>query len=102
MSTREFISFDWAIKKILRSKANFGIFEGFLSELLFTDITILEVLESGWETGYDKYNRVDVKVRDGNQQIIIIEVQYSRELDYVHRILFATPKKLQRLAMEII
>lgn len=44
--SRKLISFDWAIKKILRSKANFGILEGFLSELLFTDITILEVLES--------------------------------------------------------
>ena len=43
---RKLISFDWAIKKILRSKANFGILEGFLSELLFTEITILEVLES--------------------------------------------------------
>lgn len=27
------VRFDWAIKKILRSKANFGILEGFLSEL---------------------------------------------------------------------
>jgi len=32
---RKLISFDWAIKRILRSKANFEILEGFLSELLF-------------------------------------------------------------------
>jgi hypothetical protein len=43
---RKLISFDWAIKRILRSKANFEILEGFLSELLKEDITILEVLES--------------------------------------------------------
>ena len=43
---RKLISFDWAIKKILRSKANFAVLEGFLSELLFDDITIKEVLES--------------------------------------------------------
>ena len=43
---RKLISFDWAIKRILRSKANFEILEGFLSELLFEDITILEILES--------------------------------------------------------
>jgi hypothetical protein len=42
--SRQLISFDWAIKKLLRSKANFGILAGFLSELLFTDITIIEVL----------------------------------------------------------
>ncbi|MCP4702529.1 MAG: Rpn family recombination-promoting nuclease/putative transposase [Gammaproteobacteria bacterium] len=92
--TRKLISFDWAIKKVLRSKANFGILEGFLSELLFTEITILEVLESesNQKTGDDKYNRVDIKVRDCDQQIIIIEIQYSRELDYLQRILFATSK----------
>ena len=41
--SRKLISFDWAIKRLLRSKANFGILEGFLSELLFEDITIEEI-----------------------------------------------------------
>ena len=44
--SRKLISFDWAIKKILRSKANFEVLEGFLSELLFDDIKIKEILES--------------------------------------------------------
>ncbi|MDM8544932.1 Rpn family recombination-promoting nuclease/putative transposase [Candidatus Venteria ishoeyi] len=94
--SRKLISFDWAIKKILRSKANFGILEGFLSELLFTDIHILEVLESeaNQDTGFDKYNRVDIKVKDSSEQILIIEIQYSRELDYLQRILFATSKTI--------
>ncbi|SEH08017.1 Rpn family recombination-promoting nuclease/putative transposase [Candidatus Venteria ishoeyi] len=94
--SRKLISFDWAIKKILRSKANFGILEGFLSELLFTDIRILEVLESeaNQDTGFDKYNRVDIKVKDSSEQILIIEIQYSRELDYLQRILFATSKTI--------
>ena len=93
---RKLISFDWAIKKILRSKTNFGILEGFLSELLFTDITILEVLESESNQDYqdNKYNRVDIKVIDSNQKIIIIEIQYSRELDYLQRILFASAKTI--------
>ncbi len=34
MPKRKLITFDWALKKLLRSKANFGILEGFLSELL--------------------------------------------------------------------
>ena len=93
---RKLISFDWAIKKILRSKANFGILEGFLSELLFTDITILEILESesNQNREHDKYNRVDIKVIDANQKIIIIEIQYSREMDYLQRILFASAKTI--------
>jgi predicted transposase/invertase (TIGR01784 family) len=94
--SRKLISFDWAIKKILRSKANFGILEGFLSELLFTDITILEILES--ESNQDlennKSNRVDIKVRNSDDKIILIEVQYSRELDYLQRVLFASSKTI--------
>jgi predicted transposase/invertase (TIGR01784 family) len=93
---RQLISFDWAIKKNLRSKANFGILEGFLSELLYTDIQIIEVLESesNQESKNDKYNRVDIKVSDSNQQVIIIEIQYSRELDYLQRILYASAKTI--------
>ena len=92
--SRKLISFDWAIKKILRSKANFGVLEGFLSELLFTDITILKILESegNQETEDQKFNRVDIKVKDSEQRIIIIEVQYSRELDYLQRILYNSAK----------
>ena len=37
---KQLIRFDWAIKKLLRNKANFGILEGFLSELLKVDIWI--------------------------------------------------------------
>ncbi|NOQ36177.1 MAG: Rpn family recombination-promoting nuclease/putative transposase [Methylococcaceae bacterium] len=93
---RKLISFDWAIKKILRSKANFDILEGFLSELLFTDITILEVLESesDKEDKDNKFNRVDIKVKDSDERIILIEIQYSRELDYLQRLLFASSKAI--------
>jgi len=30
---KNLMRFDWAMKRLLRSKANFGILEGFLSEL---------------------------------------------------------------------
>ena len=92
--SRQLISFDWAIKKILLSKANFVILEGFLSELLFSDITILEVLESegNQEAENHKFNRVDIKVRDSDGKLLIIEVQYSREFDYLQRMLCATSK----------
>lgn len=94
MSKRRLISFDWAMKKLLRSKANFEILEGFLSELLKDNIHILEILESesNKEDPRDKFNRVDLKVRNQKNEIIIIEVQYEREFDYLQRILYGTSK----------
>jgi len=94
MLKRKLISFDWAMKRLLRSKANFDILEGFLSELLRDDIRIQELLESesNKEDRLDKYNRVDLKVKNRNGEIILIEVQYDRELDYLQRILFGTAK----------
>ena len=88
------IRFDWAIKKLLRSKANFGILEGFLSELLHEDIKIMEILESegNKETKDDKFNRVDILVKDSREQLIIIEIQNTRELDYFFKILYNASK----------
>ena len=78
----------------LRSKANFGILEGFLSELLKEEITILEILESegNKEEKKDKFNRVDLKVRNSKQEIIIIEIQYDREYDYLQRMFYGVSK----------
>jgi hypothetical protein len=46
MQKRTLVSFDWALKKLLRQKANYGILEGFLSELLRFDVTIQNILDS--------------------------------------------------------
>ena len=94
MPQRRLISFDWAMKKLLRSKANFEILEGFLSELLKEDIRILEILESesNKEDQRDKFNRVDLKVKNQKNELVIIEVQYEREFDYLQRVLFGTSK----------
>ena len=88
------IRFDWAVKKLLRSKANFGILEGFLSELLKKDIKIQNILESegNQENELDKYNRVDVVVKDENDEIILIEIQVNREADFLSRMLYGTSK----------
>jgi len=94
MSARKLIGFDWAMKRLLRSKANFDILEGFLSELLKEDLNILEILqsESNKEDLTDKFNRVDLKVRNEKNEIVIIEVQYEREFDYLQRILYGTSR----------
>ncbi len=91
---RTLVSFDWAIKNILRDKANYDVLEGFLSTLLEKDITILFVLESegNQQDESDKFNRVDLAVEDENGEIFIIEVQNSRERHYLQRLLYGTSK----------
>jgi predicted transposase/invertase (TIGR01784 family) len=94
MVKRRLVTFDWALKKLLRSKANFSILEGFLSELLGQSLRIQEILESegNQETKLHKLNRLDVKVKNRQGEFILIEVQYEREYDYLQRILFSTAK----------
>jgi predicted transposase/invertase (TIGR01784 family) len=91
---RVLISFDWALKKLLRNRANFEILEGFLSVLLDDDLTIKTILESesNSEEVQQKVNRVDLLVETGTGELIIIELQYSSEFDYFQRTLFATSK----------
>ncbi len=94
MKTRQYVSFDWAIKRLLRSKANFGVLEGFLSELLKENITILEVLESESNKDFKihKQNVLDLKVKNSKDEIVIIEVQYDRDYSFFHRILWGTSR----------
>lgn len=93
---KQLIRFDWAMKKLLRNKANFDILEGFLSELLSEDVSILKILESegNKEEEDDKHNRVDILVENTNGELVIIEVQNSKEYDYFHRILYGTSKAI--------
>jgi len=93
---KNLIRFDWAVKRLLRNKANFGILEGFLSELIGEDIKIESILESesNQDSRYDKFNKVDLLVKNSKEELIIIEVQNNREHDYLLRILFGTSKLL--------
>jgi len=93
---KNLIRFDWAVKRLLRNKANFGILEGFLSELTGEDIKIESILESesNQDSRYDKFNKVDLLVKNSKEELIIIEVQNNREHDYLLRILFGTSKLL--------
>jgi predicted transposase/invertase (TIGR01784 family) len=102
MQPKKHIRFDWAAKKILRSKANYKILEGFLSELLMEDIKINKILseESNKETEKDKSNRVDLLIENSKGEIIIIEIQISRELDYLFRILFGASKVITEYMKE--
>ena len=92
----KYIRFDWAVKRLLRNKANFGVLEGFLTVLLGESIHIVEILESegNQQRENEKFNRVDIKARNSKDEIIIVEVQNTREIYYLERILFGVAKAI--------
>ena len=88
------VRFDWAIKRLLRQKSNFVVLEGLLSTLLGENVIIIRILESegNKEDSEDKFNRIDVLAENSKGELVIIEVQNNRELDYFHRMLYGTSK----------
>lgn len=91
-----YIRFDWAVKRLLRQKANFGVLEGLLTVLLNEQVKIVEILESEGNqlTADDKFNRVDIKAKNSKGEIIIVEIQNTRELYYLERILYGVAKAI--------
>lgn len=96
MTQNNLIRFDWAMKRLLRDKANFVVLEGFLSELLQDDIKIQSILESegNKEELEDKFNRVDLLAENSQKELVIIEVQNTRELYYFQRMLYGVSKAI--------
>ncbi len=92
----EYIRFDWAMKRMLRDKANHTVLEGLITVLLGQKYTITKILESegNQEDENDKFNRVDILAESDKGELIIVEVQNTRQLDYFHRILYGTSKAI--------
>ena len=94
MKDKTYISFDWALKRLLRDKANFVVLEGFLSTLLERPIRIHRLLESESNKDHEdsKMNRVDILAEDDKGELLLIEVQGESEYAYFQRILFGASK----------
>ena len=90
----ELVRFDWAIKRLLRNKADYVVVEGLLTSLMERPIKIKSILESesNKETADDKFNRVDLLAEDEDGELLIFEIQNNRELDYFHRMAYGTSK----------
>ena len=88
----KYVPFDWAIKRILRDKANKEVLEGLIQVLIKEPVTITDILESenNKDSLEDKGNRVDVKAKTEKGEMIIVEVQLTKERDFFQRILFGT------------
>ena len=91
-----YIRFDWAMKRLLRNKANYAVIEGLLESLLGRKYTIERFLESesNQENEDDKFNRVDILAESDNKELTIIEIQNNRELTYFHRMLYGVSKAI--------
>ena len=96
MDDNKYIRFDWAAKRMLRDKANFGVFEGLITVLLNEPVHIVEILESESNQNDvdDKFNRVDIKARNSKDEIILVEIQQARELYYLERVLYGVAKTI--------
>ena len=82
------------MKRMLRDKANHAVLEGLMATLLGEKFTIVRFLESeGNQTDEtDKFNRVDILAEGENKELVIFEIQNSRELTYFHRMLYGVSK----------
>ena len=91
-----YIRFDWAIKRLLRQKANFDVLEGFLEVFLNEKVKIVDILESegNQQESDDKFNRVDIKAKNSKGEIIIVEIQNTSELYYLERVLYGVAKAI--------
>ena len=91
-----YIRFDWAMKRLLRDKANHAVLEGLIASLLGRKFTIVRFLESegNQEDMDDKFNRVDILAESDRKELTIIEIQNCRELTYFHRMLYGVSKAI--------
>jgi hypothetical protein len=96
MSIRKNIKFEWAIKRQLRDKANYGIIEGFLSELLREDVTILNIGESDdkQDSIENIFNCADIIVKNNRNETFLIELQNISEADCLFRMEYGKPRTI--------
>ena len=72
-----YIRFDWAMKRLLRDKANFGVIEGLLTTLLDEKIRIVDLLEEkeGLEEEYIKYTRMNLFAENSCGELWLFVIQ---------------------------
>lgn len=90
----ELIRFDWALKRLLRHRADHSILEGFLTSLLGHQVKIMRFLESESNREYEdnKQNRVDILAENNLGEKILIEVQNEPENTFFQRMLFGVSR----------
>ena len=92
----KYIRFDWAVKRMLRDKANFAVLEGLITVLTGEVVKIEELFwnDGNHEKANDKFNRVDIKAKNSKDEILLVEMRITRELYFRQRIVLGVPKAL--------
>jgi predicted transposase/invertase (TIGR01784 family) len=98
LNDKGLVSFDYAIKYLLRDKGDYSIVEGFISALLKTkgykDVKIIALLESesNKEDSKDKRSLADLIVEDEDKHKYIIEIERNVKDSFIHKSLFNTSR----------
>ncbi len=100
MKNKPLISFDYAIKYLLKDKGDYEIVEGFISALLKSqgetkkDVKIIALLdtESNREDDMFKRSLADLIVEDEDHNRYIIEIERNLQQGFVHKACFNTSR----------
>jgi len=91
INDKSLISFDYAIKYLLKDKGDYSIVEGFISALLETKgykkIKIIALLESesNKEDSKSKRSLADLIVEDEDRHKYIIEIERNVKNSFIHK-----------------
>jgi predicted transposase/invertase (TIGR01784 family) len=90
------ISFDYALRRLLRKKANYDVLEGFLSELFGYDVKVKDISESRTtkDVPVDRYKTIDIMIEKAKGEIMFVELQFNAEMDYFQRMLYGTSRTI--------
>ncbi|WP_341749497.1 Rpn family recombination-promoting nuclease/putative transposase [Candidatus Tisiphia endosymbiont of Sialis lutaria] len=97
-NNKQLVSFDYAIKYLLKDKGDYSIVEGFISALLKTkgykDIKIISLLESesNKEDSKSKRSLADLIVEDEEHHKYIIEIERTVKDSFIHKACFNTAR----------
>jgi len=98
MTEKPLVSFDYAIKYLLKDKGDYEIVEGFISALLKTqgykEVRIIALLEteSNKEDSKSKRSLADVIVEDEDHHKYIIEIERNVKDSFIHKSCFNTSR----------
>lgn len=91
-----YIRFDWAMKRLLRNKANYAVLEGLLTTLLKVPVRILLVINSTPYADDDisECFRVDLLIANKAGECALVEIQNNNEYAYYQRVIFGLSEQL--------
>ena len=94
-----YIRFDWAMKRLLRNKANYAVLEGLLTTLFGEQVRILQVIDTEPYAGDDicECFRSDLLIANAENEQVVVEIQNNNEYAYYQRIMFGLSKFLTDL-----